>query len=412
MIKQFTQKMLTISLSRLLALSLGFIDIVMLGRQGYQSTEIYTIASQSIHIFVILCINLQLGIFILVDKKSIDLKHHVQNIVHYAMSLGVVLSLLSLLGMFFIHDAAVMVSYLLLAMSLLPLALYICFINILETIGLEKTVFYLVLLSAMANFVANDFLIHHMDESAIAVSLSTLLIRCFIMVPVIYLIKQQNFNIKPIYSQQMNTLLFQNGMSTAITSIFFTGGIALLVGLVAQLNRHELTAYLGFLLNYMNTFSIIFVGITTSLTISCSEMQKNPSQCLSLIKFAVIMVMFYSLGMFFLSAYVSVIYTNDFDFRLNEYLKLSTFVMALDGLSMIFIAYLIVFGHKRMPPLFRLLFVFIGVPFPFIITFEQDMILNILFFMAIGHCMSLVLSFVCFFFKRQQAIKHPTALAQ
>lgn len=393
----FFYRALTLSLTRLVALSLGFVDMVMLGHQSNYAVHNYTIASQVIQIFVILSVVLSVGINIVISESQKEIAERVGNIVQYSLSLACVLFALSLFAVLLVlDDVKICLSYLVLSLSILPLCLYIGFANILETIGLPKQVLYITLLSSLLNMLMNYWLIFSFVDDALAVSVSTLIVRGAAMCSAIIYLKRHGFGVAPIYAKQVNYRLFKLGRSEALTSILFTGGISLLVLRVAQLHSVDSTAYLGFALNFMNTLGVVFVGIAVSISISLAQEKQAINKSLKLIAESIIYIVVLSFVLVYCSSWLAIGYTNVSNTDLVLYLELAVFVIAFDGVAGVFISALRVCGHSQIPPFFRLALIFLGIPMSFFVEIHGDPVANIIIFMIIGNLLSMILCLLYF----------------
>ncbi|EPP22584.1 MATE family efflux transporter [Vibrio fluvialis] len=403
MIATFLKRALVISATRFVALSLAMVDMVMLGHTNMMAVEDYTLASQVIQVFVILAVVLSIGINIVIGQNKDTARQTAQEILGYSVCLGGVLLFISLIvGQFFDASNHATQSYFLLSASIFPLAIYIGVCNILETQGLEKKVLGVTIASAIANVVFNYIAISNIENASVAVSMSTLAIRILILVPVIYLGLKHALIAQPKINKEKIGMLVNFGRTEALTSVFFTGGISILVLTFSNLYSQEQTAYLGFALNFMNSFSVLYVGLVISLSISLSQMDKTDDEPYSMLTLTLSYILVSALGLVVLADTISQIYTPNATNELVEALKLSVAVIAIDGIALVFISWLRVRGFSQLPPLFRLAMIFIGLPGAlFINTFDHP-VLNVVFFMGLGNLIAALASMLYFMFR----IKH------
>lgn len=78
------------------------------------------------------------------------------------------------------------------------------------------------------------------------------------------------------------------------------------------------------------------------------------------------------------------------------------FMIAIDGIALVFISWLRVRGFSQLPPLFRLAMIFIGLPGALFITTFDHPVLNVVFFMGLGNLIAALASMLYFMFR----IKH------
>ncbi|ENM5855601.1 hypothetical protein NTE09_003633 [Vibrio mimicus] len=403
MITTFLKRAFVISATRFVALSLAMVDMVMLGHTNMMAVEDYTLASQVIQVFVILAVVLSIGINIVIGQSKDTARQTAQEILGYSVCLGGVLLFISLIvGQCFDASNHATQSYFLLSISIFPLAIYVGVCNILEAQGLEKKVLGVTIASAIANVVFNYVAISNIENASVAVSMSTLAIRILILVPVIYLGLKHSLIAQPKINKEKIGILVNFGRTEALTSVFFTGGISILVLIFANLNSQEQTAYLGFALNFMNSFSVLYVGLVISLSISLSQMDKTDGEPYSMLTLTLSYILVSALGLVVLADTISQIYTPNATNELVEALKLSVAVIAIDGIALVFISWLRVRGFSQLPPLFRLAMIFIGLPGAFFITIFDHPVLNVVFFMGLGNLIAALASMLYFMFR----IKH------
>ncbi|EGR2838355.1 hypothetical protein [Vibrio cholerae] len=399
MISIFIKRAFIISSTRFVALSLAMIDMIMLGHGNLSSVQDYTLASQISQVFVILSVMLSIGVNILLGKSQDSKRAVSQEIFGYSILVGVILLFISLFfGLFIDISSSAMKCYYILSASILPLAIYIGLSNILESIGLEKKVLGITTFSALINILFNYSAMSIIEDPAIAVSTSTLLVRILIIFPAFLILIRKDLLIPPKLNVNSVIHLFSFGRTEALTSIFFTGGISLLVLIFTKNHSPEETAFLGFSLNFMNTFSVIYVGLAISLTISLSNMDKLFKTFFSVILVSVGYVVLTASFLVLSSSIIANIYTQNVTEDLVDAIKFSVAVISIDGIALIFISWLRVQGFSQLPPLFRLSMVFIGIPSSFIFSIFENAVVNVIFFMALGNLIAslmVILYFIC-----------------
>ncbi len=181
-----------------------------------------------------------------------------------------------------------------------------------------------------------------------------------------------------------------------MTSLFFTGGLSLLVIYIAKNMEAEYSAFFGLTLNFMNTISVIFVGMAISLSISLTKNNDNiKTVTISYLKQSMLYIVCFSLIFYITTPLLSYIYLGHKNKLLIEYFILSIGVIAFDGIAQAFISALRVYGMSKIPPLFRLSLIFIGIPLSFVFSIDNNPISNIIIFMMIGN---LLASLFCVFY--------------
>ncbi|MDC9597849.1 MATE family efflux transporter [Xenorhabdus anantnagensis] len=394
----FISRALIISSTRFIALSLPLCDMIMLGHQGNEYVKNFSVAAQLSQVFVILSIMLSIGINIVVGKSHQEKKKYIQGVFRYSIYLAICLVIISLIitPVFYNHIEMLKI-YLIFSISIFPLCIYIGFANILETIKLERKILIITLYSSVANVILNYALINWMSNSAIAVSLSTCFIRILILFPVVNLLLKQKIKLSPKKIPGLNKEIFILGRSAAITSLCFTGGLSILVMYITNNMKSEYSAFFGLALNFMNTISVIFVGMTISLTISLSKNNGNiESITIINIKKSMLYITSFSLLFYLITPLLPYVYLGNENKMLTQFFVLSIGVVAFDGIAQTFISTLLVYGMSQLPPLFRLSLIFIGIPMSFFFTIDENPIANIIKFMMLGNMLASVFSIIYF----------------
>ncbi|OTA21661.1 hypothetical protein Xbed_00411 [Xenorhabdus beddingii] len=410
----FIPRALIISSTRFIALSLPLCDMIMLGHQGNEYVKNFSVAAQLNQVFVILSIMLSIGINIVMGKsKYQEREKYIQGILRYSIYLAICLFIISLITAPIVHhNIEILKTYLILSISIFPLCISICFSNILETIKLEKKVLLITLYSAVANLLLNYIFIKLINDSTIAVATSTCLIRLFILLPMIHLFLKQKIKLSPKKVEGLNQEILILGRSSAVTSLCFTGGLSLLVIYISNNMKTEYSSFFGLTLNFMNTISVIFVGMAISLTISLTKNHHNvKAVTISYLKQAMLYILTFSFLFYFISPLLPYLYLGHADQLLTQYFILSMGVIAFDGIAQAFISTLRVYGMSQIPPLFRLSLIFIGIPLSFIFSIDENPIANIIKFMMLGNLLASLFC-VLYFVKNFPHMKKETTIEQ
>lgn len=408
MILDFIKRASTISATRFVALSLATIDMIMLGHTNISSVQDYTLASQLIQVFVILAVVLCIGINIVLGQSKDKLCRASQEILGYSICVGATLLTISLPFAGLVDGSRYAIqSYFILAASILPLSIYIGLSNILESQGLEKKILAITIASSVLNVLLNYLAISIFDNAAVAVSSSTLMTRILILIPAIYVGVKYGLIAKPRFSKNMTKKLFSFGRTEALTSMLFTGGISILVIMFSHIYSQEQTAFLGFSLNFMNTFSVIYVGLAISLSISLSKSDKEDVEPYSILSFTIGYILVTALVLAMFTSTIAKIYTPQATDELVTALKLAVAVISIDGIALLFISWLRIKGFSQLPPLFRLSMIFISLPSVFFIQIMGNPIQNAVLFMGIGNLVAAILSIAYFKLKIRRKVNVP-----
>ncbi|WP_330924387.1 MATE family efflux transporter [Candidatus Sororendozoicomonas aggregata] len=365
MIKQILQQGLIISGTRLIALSMPMIDMMMLGRSTAEDVANFTVANQIIQVFVILIISLSVGINILVPKKNTK-SSDINNIIGYSIVVGFIITLVSIVsGFLFLKGSSSGDVYYILVLGLFPLSVFVGISAIMESKGFTRNVLIITAIMSFSNATLNYILINTLPVVASnSVSLATTMLRyafCFIIIMMAY--KTSPVKIRVGFSRALNSTLLKYGKSESITSFFFTGSIAFMFYFLSKTATTYNIANLGVTFNFINTVFIVFVGFSISLTIFLSKKEKI---LITDIKKIVVLSLFYvasiSLLLSYFSKEISHLYVNDRLSGLADDIRLSVLIIAIDGLAISLISILRVKGYPVLPPLFRLSFVVFGIP--------------------------------------------------
>ena len=398
MIQNYLKKAVVISSTRFIALSLAMVDMVMLGHTSLSEVQEYTVASQTAQVLVILAVVLSIGVNIIVGKNKHCIKRVGQEVIGYSLLVGVVLSMFGIcLGLFVDSFIGFNQSYDILCVSILPLTVYIGLANILESSGLERTVLSITIASSVFNALFNLIAIFLLDNAAIAVALSTLLVRFGALIPIVVLGRKHNLISFPVVSITRCRELFCFGRSEAFTSLFFTYGIAALVIFFNHNYDQETVAVLGFSLNFMNTFSVIYVGLMISLSICLSQIEPQQHSDYPFMRATLTYITFTAIVLLSAVDIIAQVYTPSVKAVFVDALVLSVIVIMADGIALALIAWLRVRGFTQLPPLFRLAMIIIGLPCSFIFSVNENATVNVIAFMAMGTIIAafLTVSYFC-----------------
>lgn len=361
---------LVIGGAKFIALSMPFVDIIMLSKMAFDKNALsdYIFSTQIIQIFVVLSLSLSIGIPIFYNKIN-DKKHALQISISYAYLLGIVLFLLSILLFLCLDNYqkftdSQYLTYLCLAIGILPLPAYIIFSHILDTMGKSNYTFGVTLIFAVLNIILNAiFVLFINNYDQVAVSLSTTIIR-FLGFLIFFILICREFKIK-YFLPKMDKKYFMEicsfGASEAISSLIFVISFAALTYYITFNFSSEIIEQYGILLNFINTIFVIYIGLSISISIHLSKISGINN--IKWNNFIILYCIAVGVIVFLTIPFFSWLYFGNFDFT-SIYLMIPALLVAVfDGISVAIISKLRVLGFKKYPPLFRLLFAFIGVPF-------------------------------------------------
>lgn len=357
---------LTISGSRLVALSMVSLDLMILGRFSLSETADFALAVQFSQIYIVLALGLTVGVNIAFNLRKPHSKTIAGSIVGYALLAGVLLFLMSIPMAFFVEMSEnARDSYYALAVGIAPTTIYIALCAMIEASGGAGGVFRLTVGAAVANAVLDLLLINvGLFSPAVAVAVATTVVRLLLLACVLYgCVATHRISIAPIFNRIEWKDLFSYGRSEALVGLIFTGGMAFLFAYASARGNEGLVALLAIGINFLNIASVIYIGMTRAVANVASAL---PYRILIELKgltiFGLSYVVLSGAILYVASPLLSWLYLGQVSRELLGIFFLAIWVVAFDGLAMLFITLLRLLDWRAGPPLLRLALIIVGVP--------------------------------------------------
>lgn len=372
-IQPIIHQSLIIGGSKFIALSMPLADIVILSKMATQAQALsdYIFATQIIQIFVVLSVTASVGIPIFYNQTP-DKKHAVQVCVAYAGVLGLALFVLGLFLLMCLHAYSPLsqtqyLTYVYLILGILSLPAYVVFSHILDTLGKSKYTFNATVVFALGNVILDFVLVWSTAlYEQVAVSLATTIIR-FLGALIFLGLLYKEFSIHHIIPKIHKKHFIKMGafgLSEAVTSLIFVTSFALLTYFLTFRFSDIMVAQYGIALNFINTISVVYIGLAISLSIHLSK--NNPhipspkDRYWNTVIFA-FCVIFGVIALLSIPIFAW-LYFGGLDIVGVVLLMLALAVAVLDGMGIAMISKLRVLGFAQYPPLLRLFLVFLGMP--------------------------------------------------
>lgn len=377
--KNIIKQATVIGASKFVALSMPFVDIIILSKLSNSTNALsdYIFSTQIIQVFVVICLALSVGIPIFYNQHQ-NKKNAISTCMGYSLFLGVSVFSFSLLLLYFLSQNEQLtttqyLTYIYLSIGFLFLPAYIIFSHILDTLGKSNKVFNLTIVFAILNLLLNIVLVLGSDlYDQVAVSLTTTTIRFLgALMFIIFILKELNTRyIKPSIHIKNFIQIGSFGLSDAMTSLFFSTSFALLAYYLNSNYSNEIISTYGILLNFINIIFVIYIGLSSSLAINLSknneEYQKNNTtpnpKDHYWNRFIIIFCLFVGFIVFLSTPIFSWLYFGNINTSTIVLMTVALLVALFDGINISIISKLRVLGFKKYPPLFRLSLVFIGMP--------------------------------------------------
>lgn len=393
----------TISGSRLLALSMPLVDFIILGYFSASEVALHTLATQLTQIAIVIIVTSGIGINFIIGKDNIDKKALSCDSFGYLTCIG--LLCLVAIDVYSIHYISGFLFKIVFILSLgIPFtAGYVANSAILESNGHEKKIFFISTSTAIFNLLIAVTLVHIFPHPAMMVAYCTTIIRMLQFVMSVYLIKiNLDFYVKPTLSTSVCKNLFKLSISDVITSLAFISSIYFAVVFIETRFDVSAVSALGVSLSHMNIISVICVSFCISYIIQLS----NSSDVMLRVdkKYIKLACVFYTttfIVLLLLNPLFSFAYNMSKNIHsLDIFLLLSIAVVLIDGIAMFINGHLRVYGYKITPPLFRLAFVFVGIPLGCFLSIFMSDAKYMIVGMITGNVFSLFLSVIYYFHKR------------
>lgn len=356
--KQILSQTILISMSRLILLIIPTLCLSVISQNDILQVSSYTLSSQYIQILIIILISLNIGSNIIIVKSENN-PEVVNKIIFFMFILSILLS-----GIFsiIIFDEDINLLNRLLLLGIPFLSISLVFSSAFEASNKTSLSVYISIISLaltlLGIYVIENYFIDNLD---FYVCLLITTIRIFQFLIGVFFMKRTFWlnKIKFLYDFNLIKKMMSFGISEMIMSILFTGSIFFSF---FYLNRIGIDiTYLSISFNYKSVVSIFFISYCISYSIYLSKDKKiiisKDIFLLSLyLYFIIYLIMYFSTN---ITSRLYSIYNYQI---LSEYLYISYWIILFDGIGLFLIFHLRVNDIKVVPPLFRLVFVFIGVP--------------------------------------------------
>lgn len=323
--------------------------------------KFYTLSSQYIQILIIILISLNIGSNIIIVKSENN-PEVVNKIIFFMFILSILLSGIFYIFSIIIFDEDINLLNRLLLLGIPFLSISLVFSSAFEASNKTSLSVYISIISLALTlfgiYVIENYFIDNLD---FYVCLLITTIRIFQFLIGVFFMKRTFWlnKIKFLYDFNLIKKMMSFGISEMIMSILFTGSIFFSF---FYLNRIGIDiTYLSISFNYKSVVSIFFISYSISYSIYLSKDKKiiisKDIFLLSLyLYFIIYLIMYFSTN---ITSRLYSIYNYQI---LSEYLYISYWIILFDGIGLFLIFHLRVNDIKVVPPLFRLAFVFIGVP--------------------------------------------------
>lgn len=375
--KEIVKQAITIGASKFVALSMPFADIVILSKlsKSQNSLADYVFSTQIIQVFIVLCLALSVGIPIFYNQSK-EKENSVSLCMGYSFFLGFIIFSLGLILLYllnFINPLTLtqQLTYIYLSFGILFLPAYIIFSHILDTMGKSNKVFNITIIFAISNLILNlIFVLGSEMHNQVAVALTTTLIRFFGAFLFLYIVFKELSRkyIKPKFDIKNFIQIGSFGISDAATSLLFATSFAALTYYLNINSTDEMVATYGILLNFINIIFVIYIGLSSSISINLSKINGEDKEEIKTSndkywnKFIIKFCLLVGFIIFILIPIFSWLYFGHIKSTTITIMSIALLVALFDGMNISIISKLRVLGFKKHPPLFRMSLVFIGMP--------------------------------------------------
>jgi MATE family multidrug resistance protein len=397
---------LIIALTRLIILSIPFIDTVMLGRYGAEQLSIFVIGNQLPQLLMIISMGLLVGINVIVPKEKNDFTAVITSAGIYAIVISIVsIFILLLFNDIYSSDKEIATKDILSAG--IPFAIfYYAVASILESCGREKIVLIISSFAAILNPILNYMLLNSdisfLSEAAYSVATATSIIRGLMMfVAMFVLFKVINIKITThnFFTIKYIRNLFKIGISESVSRGLFAGSIVALSFYIAGVTSVENMAIFGIALSVINTFLVFFLGMVISLTVNLSKLKNEfgldiKSALIMAIKSIVPIFVAFILMMTICRNFLAYLYVDDNQLLYASVVSIIPYciaVIVLDASASSMVSMLRVYGDEKVPPLIKMMtFICLGIPVA-LLCLDDYSIVGVLTGFIIGNSLAVIL---------------------
>lgn len=391
-----------ISGSRLLALSMPIISFIILGYFNANEIALHTLATQLIQIAIVVLVMSGVGINFIMGGSNLDKEKLSRCSFGYLFCIGFLCFFIISVYGFGYCSGIFLDIVIILAIGIPFTAGYVANSAILESVGHEGKIFSVSLITSVLNVLVSLPLAFNFPHPAMMVALCTTIIRVSqLFLSMYYIKKYLGFYIKPMMNENVSKDLFKLSISDVITSLAFITSIYFGVVFIKNNFDSSSVAALGVSLSHMNIMSVICISFCVSYIIQLSNATsaffRVGKRHLKL-AFSFFTMLF--LFLILLNPFFSFIYNASGSIiGVESFLLLSILVILVDGIAIFINSHLRLNGFRIIPPLFRLTFVFVGIPVGCLLSVQMKDAKYLLVGMVIGNAMSLVLSCLYYHFK-------------
>jgi Na+-driven multidrug efflux pump len=408
---------LVISLTRLISMSMPFVDTLILGRYDHTQLSVFLIANQIPHLFLVISMGLLVGITILIPRAVDNKNEVVQSILIYSG----ILSFVSL-GLFFIPDTLYDSPNELITKNLMTIGLpfaigFFAVSSMLESSGHEKKALLISVVAAILNpflsyLFVSQYIIYFVNYSYAIASL-ILVTRILMFIVALYiLIKLDNGLLFTRVSKLKLHLieLLKLGVPEGITRGVFFSSIAFLALYVGKSSNVTEVALFAIALNIINTLLVFLLGFVISITINISKIRTLSElrrwQALKIsIKAILPVIILFTGTIIIFKDHLAYLYLGDnipMRHELSKIIPCCAAVIVIDCMSAILVSLLKVYGDLTKPPIIKVgAFTVFGVSLSILLR-EDYSIFGVVMGIALGGVFSFLFLIMRFYL---QALK-------
>lgn len=402
---------LIIALTRLITLSMPFVDTVMLGRYGAKQLAIFVIGNQLPQLLTVMAMGLLVGINVIVPKEQNDLTQIVTSslIFAFAISIIVIIILLSSNGIYSLNTEITTKNILCAGIPFVIFSYAIA--SVLESCGYERLMLVISIFFALLNPIFNYILLNtkilSITEAAYSVAISTSIIRVlmlFIAVFVLFKVTNVKINRNNICTAKHIKDLLHLGLPESLSRSLFAGSIVALSFYIANVYSVNDVAIFGIALSIINTLLVFFLGTVISLTINLSKMKTDinldvrSALTVSIKSLMPVYVIFISL-MIYSRHFMAYLYVGNNQFLYSAVVAVIPFciaVIVIDAASSSMVSILRVYGDKKIPSFMKIIsFVCVGIPISLVYS-NENAVIGILTGFITGSNLALILLIIRF----------------
>ncbi|OOS22924.1 MATE family efflux transporter [Moraxella pluranimalium] len=390
-----------IGLTKLIALSMPMIDLVMLAHWStVDALSDYSFITHLVQIFVVMTLALSIGVPIFFNQSE-NQKSAIRRCLAYALVMSVLI--VPLITVFFYaldwvnHFNQIQTyTYFSLVAGIVTLPTYVVISHVLDAMGQSKKMIYLTAILSIVNLLINYYYIFIADiQEQLGVAIATSAVRVLgLIIILLWLLRLFGSSVLiPKFDKKSLLSLMRLGRSDLVTGMAFSGGFALLSFYLSANYSSKLVGEFGILLNIINIVFVFYIGFAAALSIHLS---KHPSQKHELLTADWDYFILKSIAKSFIvgllvSPIVTLVYFYPMFADKLVIVGLAITIAVLDGLAIALISRLRVVGYAKYPPLTRLMLILFGIPLGVCLLPHMDILGVLLAFALANGLVALVL---------------------